>query len=90
MEEVGVNGQWGIFSMVIYRCCQPFSFDTYRPFQGELGTNVATSTGSYSKKVSFRTTFRQLIETHVIKDENYVLDEKGKAHFIFKVFNKCH
>jgi hypothetical protein len=28
--------------------------------------------------------YRQLIETNKIKDPNYVVDEKGKAHFLFK------
>lgn len=28
--------------------------------------------------------YRQLIESGEIKDDNYVIDEKGKAHFIRK------
>jgi hypothetical protein len=28
--------------------------------------------------------YRQLIESGQIKDPNYIVDEKGKAHFIFK------
>jgi len=56
MKEVGVNGQWGIFSMTI---------------PGRVGYQCSNF-------------YRQLIETSQIKDENYVLDEKGKAHYVFK------
>jgi hypothetical protein len=56
MEEVGVNGQWGVFSMKI---------------PGRVGYQCSNY-------------YRQLIEQGKIKDENYVIDEKGKARFLFK------
>jgi len=56
MAEVGVNGQWGVFSTKI---------------PGRVGYQCSNF-------------YRQLIESSQIIDENYQLDEKGKAHFIFK------
>jgi hypothetical protein len=55
LKEMGANGQWGVFSMVI---------------PGRVGYQCSNY-------------YRQLIETNKIKDPNYVLDEKGKAHYLF-------
>jgi len=56
VEEVGVNGQWGIFSTAI---------------TGRVGYQCANF-------------YRQLIENNEVNDSRYVLDESGKAHFMFK------
>ncbi|CAO3669593.1 unnamed protein product [Umbelopsis ramanniana] len=55
LEEVGANGQWGIFSMSI---------------PGRVGYQCSNF-------------YRLLVETKQIIDPNYVLDEKGKAHYLF-------
>lgn len=55
LQEVGANGQWGIFSTAI---------------PGRVGYQCSNF-------------YRLLIETRQIHDPNYVLDEKGKAHFLF-------
>ncbi|RKP07077.1 hypothetical protein THASP1DRAFT_24705 [Thamnocephalis sphaerospora] len=55
LKEMGANGQWGVFSMVI---------------PGRVGYQCSNY-------------YRQLIETSKIKDPNYVLDDKGKAHYLF-------
>jgi len=56
MKEVGVNGQWGVFS---------------RTIPGRVGYQCSNF-------------YRQLIESGQIIDANYVVDEKGKAHYLFK------
>jgi hypothetical protein len=55
MNEVGVNGQWGIFAKEIY---------------GRVGYQCANF-------------YRQMIENNEIEDPRYVIDESGKAHFLF-------
>ncbi|KAF9982869.1 hypothetical protein BGZ65_002417 [Modicella reniformis] len=55
LEEIGANGQWGIFSMTI---------------PGRVGYQCSNY-------------YRLLVETNQITDPNYVLDEKGKAHYLF-------
>ncbi|RUO97022.1 hypothetical protein BC936DRAFT_141108, partial [Jimgerdemannia flammicorona] len=55
LDEVGANGQWGLFSMSI---------------PGRVGYQCSNF-------------YRLLIETKKIHDPNYVLDEKGKAHYLF-------
>lgn len=55
VEEIGVNGQWGIFSMVI---------------PGRVGYQCSNF-------------YRHLVETGQVVDPNYVIDEKGKAHYLF-------
>ncbi|KAG1383435.1 hypothetical protein G6F61_001369 [Rhizopus arrhizus] len=55
LNEVGANGQWGIFSMTI---------------PGRVGYQCSNF-------------YRLLVETNEIQDPNYVLDEKGKAHYLF-------
>ncbi|KAG1444491.1 hypothetical protein G6F56_010276 [Rhizopus delemar] len=55
LDEVGANGQWGIFSMTI---------------PGRVGYQCSNF-------------YRLLVETAEIHDPNYVLDEKGKAHYLF-------
>ncbi|GAB5586588.1 hypothetical protein Unana1_01488 [Umbelopsis nana] len=55
LEEVGANGQWGIFSMAV---------------PGRVGYQCSNF-------------YRLLVETKQIIDPNYVLDEKGKAHYLF-------
>lgn len=55
MQEVGVNGQWGIFAKEIY---------------GRVGYQCANF-------------YRQMIENAEIEDPRYVIDENGKAHFLF-------
>ncbi|KAI8375282.1 hypothetical protein EDC96DRAFT_496698 [Choanephora cucurbitarum] len=55
LEEVGANGQWGIFAMKI---------------PGRVGYQCSNF-------------YRLLIETKQVEDPNYVLDEKGKAHYLF-------
>ncbi|KAI8098333.1 uncharacterized protein B0P05DRAFT_7135 [Gilbertella persicaria] len=55
LEEVGANGQWGIFAMKI---------------PGRVGYQCSNF-------------YRLLIETNEVQDPNYVLDEKGKAHYLF-------
>lgn len=55
LEEVGANGQWGIFAMKI---------------PGRVGYQCSNF-------------YRLLVETNEIQDPNYVLDEKGKAHYLF-------
>lgn len=55
LEEVGANGQWGIFAMKI---------------PGRVGYQCSNF-------------YRLLVETGEINDPNYVLDEKGKAHYLF-------
>jgi hypothetical protein len=55
IEEVGVNGQWGIFSITI---------------PGRVGYQCSNF-------------YRHLIQTGKIKDDNYVIDENGKAHYLF-------
>ncbi|KAJ1973963.1 hypothetical protein H4R35_003843 [Dimargaris xerosporica] len=55
LAELGANGQWGIFSMVI---------------PGRVGYQCSNY-------------YRYLIETQQIHDPNYVLDERGKAHYLF-------
>ncbi|KAK3816036.1 MAG: hypothetical protein J3Q66DRAFT_401235 [Benniella sp.] len=55
LEEIGANGQWGIFSMTI---------------PGRVGYQCSNY-------------YRLLVETNTITDPNYVLDEKGKAHYLF-------
>ncbi|PRP85125.1 hypothetical protein PROFUN_07196 [Planoprotostelium fungivorum] len=56
MEEVGVNGQWGVFAMAI---------------PGRVGYQCSNY-------------YRQLVVSGQIKDPNYIVDDKGKAHFLFK------
>jgi len=55
MKEIGVNGQWGIFSTVI---------------PGRVGYQCSNF-------------YRQLVESGEVNDPNYVLDDSGKAHFLF-------
>ncbi|KAF9999883.1 hypothetical protein BGZ80_006472, partial [Entomortierella chlamydospora] len=55
LEEIGANGQWGLFSMTI---------------PGRVGYQCSNY-------------YRLLVETNQIQDPNYVLDEKGKAHYLF-------
>ncbi|KAJ1929439.1 hypothetical protein IWQ60_001186 [Tieghemiomyces parasiticus] len=55
LNEIGANGQWGIFSMAI---------------PGRVGYQCSNY-------------YRHLIETRQILDPNYVLDDKGKAHYLF-------
>lgn len=55
MQEVGVNGQWGIFAKEVY---------------GRVGYQCANF-------------YRQMIENAEIEDPRYVIDENGKAHFLF-------
>ncbi|KAI9282245.1 hypothetical protein BY458DRAFT_537726 [Sporodiniella umbellata] len=55
LDEVGANGQWGIFSMTI---------------PGRVGYQCSNF-------------YRLLVETAEINDPNYVLDERGKAHYLF-------
>jgi len=56
MEEIGVDGKWGIFSKAI---------------PGRVGYQCSNF-------------YRHLIENKEIKDKNYILDEKGKAHYLFQ------
>ncbi|KAG9305199.1 hypothetical protein G9A89_010707 [Geosiphon pyriformis] len=60
LEEIGSEGQWGIFSMAI---------------PGRVGYQCSNF-------------YRLLIETGRLEDPNYVLDEKGKAHYLFSTKNK--
>ncbi|KAL1922293.1 uncharacterized protein VTP21DRAFT_9832 [Calcarisporiella thermophila] len=60
LDEIGANGQWGIFSMAI---------------PGRVGYQCSNF-------------YRLLIESGRVKDPNYVLDEKGKAHYLFSHKNK--
>ncbi|KAI8070016.1 hypothetical protein BC940DRAFT_296732 [Gongronella butleri] len=55
LDEIGANGQWGIFAMTI---------------PGRVGYQCSNF-------------YRLLIETGQVEDPNYVLDEKGKAHYLF-------
>ncbi|KAF8935396.1 hypothetical protein BGZ47_009965 [Haplosporangium gracile] len=55
LEEIGANGQWGLFSMTI---------------PGRVGYQCSNY-------------YRLMVETNQIQDPNYVLDEKGKAHYLF-------
>lgn len=55
LNEIGANGQWGLFSMTI---------------PGRVGYQCSNY-------------YRLLVETNQINDPNYVLDEKGKAHYLF-------
>jgi hypothetical protein len=55
LEEVGANGQWGIFAMKV---------------PGRVGYQCSNF-------------YRLLVETNEIQDPNYVVDEKGKAHYLF-------
>jgi hypothetical protein len=55
LEEVGANGQWGLFAMKI---------------PGRVGYQCSNF-------------YRLLVETNEIQDPNYVLDDKGKAHYLF-------
>ncbi|KAI8887576.1 hypothetical protein K501DRAFT_321286 [Backusella circina FSU 941] len=55
LEDVGANGQWGIFSMTI---------------PGRVGYQCSNF-------------YRLLVETKKINDPNYVLDARGKAHYLF-------
>ncbi|KAF9357137.1 hypothetical protein BGX26_004208 [Mortierella sp. AD094] len=55
LDEIGANGQWGLFSMTI---------------PGRVGYQCSNY-------------YRLLVETNQIQDPNYVLDEKGKAHYLF-------
>lgn len=54
-EELGISGQWGIFSMTI---------------PGRVGYQCSNF-------------YRKLLENGEVTDENYYLDERGKAHYIF-------
>ncbi|KAI8643084.1 hypothetical protein BD408DRAFT_343184 [Parasitella parasitica] len=56
LEQVGSNGQWGIFSIKI---------------PGRVGYQCSNF-------------YRLLVETNKIQDPNYVLDEYGKAHYLFE------
>jgi len=56
MEEIGVDGKWGIFS---------------RAIPGRVGYQCSNF-------------YRHLIESKEIVDKNYVLDDKGKAHYLFQ------
>ncbi|KAL0077084.1 hypothetical protein F4703DRAFT_1961411, partial [Phycomyces blakesleeanus] len=55
LDEVGANGQWGIFSIKI---------------PGRVGYQCSNY-------------YRLLVETKKIKDPNYVIDERGKSHYLF-------
>lgn len=55
MKEVGVDGNWGVFSMTI---------------PGRVGYQCSNF-------------YRFLIQQGKIKDPNYVMDEKGKVHYLF-------
>ncbi|KAI9473502.1 MAG: hypothetical protein EXX96DRAFT_488624 [Benjaminiella poitrasii] len=55
LNELGANGQWGLFSMTI---------------PGRVGYQCSNY-------------YRLLIETKQIIDPNYILDEQGKAHYLF-------
>ncbi|KAJ2550822.1 hypothetical protein EV175_003925 [Coemansia sp. RSA 1933] len=60
LREIGANGQWGIFSMVI---------------PGRVGYQCSNY-------------YRYLVENRLINDPNYVLDENGKAHYLFTTKKK--
>ncbi|KAJ2853045.1 hypothetical protein GGI22_005026 [Coemansia erecta] len=60
LGEIGANGQWGIFSMVI---------------PGRVGYQCSNY-------------YRYLVENRLIHDPNYVLDENGKAHYLFTTKKK--
>ncbi|KAJ1664603.1 hypothetical protein IW140_003995 [Coemansia sp. RSA 1813] len=60
LGEIGANGQWGIFSMVI---------------PGRVGYQCSNY-------------YRYLVENRLINDPNYVLDENGKAHYLFTTKKK--
>ncbi|CAO3638504.1 unnamed protein product [Cunninghamella echinulata] len=55
LDELGANGQWGIFAMEI---------------PGRVGYQCSNF-------------YRLLVQTGEINDPNYVLDDKGKAHYLF-------
>ncbi|KAI9025839.1 hypothetical protein CLU79DRAFT_743325 [Phycomyces nitens] len=55
LEELGANGQWGIFAMKV---------------PGRVGYQCSNF-------------YRLLVETGEVNDPNYVLDAKGKAHYLF-------
>ncbi|ORX46959.1 hypothetical protein DM01DRAFT_1339275 [Hesseltinella vesiculosa] len=55
LNDIGANGQWGIFAMTI---------------PGRVGYQCSNF-------------YRLLVETGQVNDPNYVLDEKGKAHYLF-------
>ncbi|KAG2225928.1 hypothetical protein INT45_006624 [Circinella minor] len=55
LQDVGANGQWGLFSTAI---------------PGRVGYQCSNF-------------YRLLIESGQLQDPNYVVDEKGKAHYLF-------
>jgi hypothetical protein len=87
VEEIGVNGQWGIFSMVIpgrvgYQCS---NFYRYHQSATSRYPHVH-SAKQHAERFSLscqRKRCRHLVETGQVVDPNYVIDEKGKAHYLF-------
>lgn len=69
MEEHGVNGQWGTFA---------------RGIPGRVGYQCSNFYRYLLQQGTFLIWNRFLIESGKIEDKNYVIDEKGKAHYIFK------
>ncbi|KAI9249426.1 hypothetical protein BDA99DRAFT_523748 [Phascolomyces articulosus] len=55
LQDVGANGQWGMFSTAI---------------PGRVGYQCSNY-------------YRLLIESGQLQDPNYIVDEKGKAHYLF-------
>lgn len=81
LAEAGANGQWGIFSMKIPgRVGYQVSI---------LSLHLSSFPNAFSMIVLIEQTpkcsnfYRLLVETKQINDPNYVLDERGKAHYLF-------
>lgn len=72
MKEVGVDGQWGIFSMTI-----PGEEYIFMVFFFPLSIS--------SGRVGYQCSnfYRFLIQQGIVKDPNYVMDDKGKVHYLF-------
>lgn len=67
LAQVGADGQWGIFSISI---------------PGRVGYQVCLSIPG-ATLLQCANYYRKLIEAGEVADENYVIDVRGKAHYVF-------
>ncbi|KAI9323127.1 hypothetical protein BX666DRAFT_2108154 [Dichotomocladium elegans] len=72
LKQVGPNGQWGLFSIAI---------------PGRVGYQISLLPLYQHSRLKCSNYYRLLIESGQLHDPNYVLDEKGKAHFLFEKKN---
>jgi hypothetical protein len=82
LREVGADGQWGIFSMSIPgRVGYQVGRMPVPPRSSSLhGRSPARPTHPPTQCSNY---YRQLLERGQVRDPNYYIDDKGKAHYLF-------